>query len=105
MKKIAVIFFCLLALVVTCYAEAGEQWLGSKQNIKHTWYTGWDMCGNYMVSSAEGYGNRKKVYARMGETGTYSKWVDADKLYISVKDCGKYGSIGEGNYEHSCEIE
>ncbi len=89
--------------LISCFAASGVSWHGTCNNIRHTWHTGTTLKGDYMFSDAGGYGNKKKVYARMGEEGTYSKWVGSQTHYVSVTDYGPFGAIGEGNYSHGCQ--
>lgn len=102
-KFLAILCLTFLLFVIT-YAEEGESWHGPTNNIKHTWHTGYDFRGDYIVSEAKGYGSKKQVYARMGSEGNYSDWVDEKTEFISTYDYGGFGSIGSKNYAHAFVI-
>lgn len=107
MKKSKKLCFLLsFALVcITVNAAADSYFTGSNRNLKCSWHTDYDVNGDYITVKLEGFGNQKKVYARMGSQGSFTDFVPSDRLKISISDYGPFGSIGAKNYEHRCEYK
>lgn len=80
----------LMAGAVTSLAASGTEWMGSNNNLKFSWHTGWNVQGDYTYAELVGYGNEKQVYARSGDSGEYSDWVSATTQKVSAKNFGPY---------------
>ncbi len=94
MKLFLVVAFVGVAFVA---ADNGGYLTGPYQNLMFEWKTGTNIIrGNYIEASLEGYGNDKRVFARMGAEGSWSDWIDSNELRAEVTD---YGNFFEGDYE------
>ncbi len=98
LRNLAICFTLLVATTSVAFAASGSEWYAGG-TVKLSWYTGWNQSGDFISSTMEGYGSAKRVFARMGAEGTYSDWVEATEISVSVRDYGPFGAIGKGNYD------
>jgi len=96
-RKLVCVAAMLMLTTVAVSAANGIEWYRGG-TIKLSWYTSWNFRGDFINGTAIGYGWKKQVVVRMGESATISGWADSDRLSISARDYGPYGSIGDGNY-------
>jgi len=103
-RKLVCVAATLMLTTVAVSAASGSAWYRGG-TIKFTWYTSWNFRGDFINGTAAGYGWRKQVVVRMGESATVSGWAARDTLSISARDYGPFGSIGAGNYSAYANTE
>ncbi|MDQ0361591.1 hypothetical protein [Breznakia pachnodae] len=71
--------------------KSGESYIGNNKNLQAWWNTSWNLNGDYLYAKLTGYGNQKRVYARLGTEGTTSAWYASSSKVASVQDVGPWG--------------
>lgn len=76
---------------LTKYSASGSVMCGESNNLSARWNKVWTISGDAMAASLVGYGNQKRVTAKVGSEGTVSSWAGSKTLSVSVSDVGPWG--------------
>ncbi|MDQ0361592.1 hypothetical protein [Breznakia pachnodae] len=73
------------------YTSSGSATIGDSKNLKAVWSKTWQFDGDMMDGRLQGYGNQKRVTAKLGSEGTVGSWVSATSWNAYTKDLGPWG--------------
>ena len=97
MSLLLMVSFALF-FTITVGAASDDGFYGGYDGVSLTWewHTGWNLNGDYTQATAANRPSKpaymKRVYARSGDSGSYSEWVPSGTQSITQKDFGPYNT-------------